>query len=318
VVRVGLVGYGYWGPNYARTFRETDRAMLTWVCDLSTEALRKAKERDPAVKVTLNLADVLNANDCDAVIVAVPTRHHFRVAERVLSARKPVLIEKPLAPTSEECAHLVELAKQSHSVAMVGHVYLYNPAVRYIAQRLRGGDLGAVRYISASRIGFSPKRDDVDALWDLSPHDVSMVLHFLQESPASVCAASHAYLRAGRADVVLALMQFPSGVVCDMQASWDTPFKHRDVTVVAERATIVFDDVASDKVKVYDAAKPGAPPKIPHTVAVEPLKAQLLHFLDCIESGTAPETTLEDGLRVVRVLEGLSGSMRSGRMVTLS
>jgi len=318
VLRVGLVGYGYWGPNYARLLRETERACLTWCCDLSADALSAAKEGDPALKTTQRLDELLAAADCDAVIVVVPTVRHYDVASRVIASGKHLLVEKPLAATSEQARALVAFPKSAGVVRMVGHVYLYNPAVRHMREAIVREEVGSLRYLSASRIGFSPKRDDVDALWDLSPHDISMILHLVGEMPLCVSAFSHAYLRAGRADVVLSTMQFSDGTVADMQASWDTPFKQRRLTVVGAKQTLVFDDVAQEKLRIYDGAKAGHDGRTVPLPPAEPLKQQLEHFLDCIERRVEPATTFEDGLDVVRVLGALSLSAQRRATVALA
>ncbi len=318
MLRVGLVGYGYWGPNYARLLRESGRATLSWCCDLSESARAAAKQHDPAVKTTSNLDELLEANDCDAIIVVVPTVHHYAVTKHIIEAGKHVLVEKPLTATSEEARDLLALPHDDGTIRMVGHVYLYNPAVRYIREAVARGTLGALRYLGASRIGFSPKRDDVDALWDLSPHDISMVLHLLGKMPASVSAFSHAYLRQDRADVVLSTMLFPGGQIADMQASWDTPFKQRRLTVVGEKQSLIFDDVAAEKLSLYESTAAGAPAQTVPIPAAEPLGSQLDHFLDCIENGAAPLTPFRDGLDVVTVLEALSHSAATRSTVTLA
>lgn len=325
MTNLALIGCGYWGPNYARTIAQVPGARLAWCCDLSEAALDHMRAEYPGVKTTHDFRDVLRAPDCDAVIVAVPTQHHAALASAALAAGKPVLVEKPVAPNAREADELAALAERSGLVAMVGHIYVFNPAFRAVLERVRGGELGTLRSLRCTRVGFSPLRDDVDALWDLAPHDVSMLLKLTGSLPDLVFAAGNDYVRKGRADVVFATLRFPGGAVAQLDVSWDFPEKVRKLTVVGDRGIAIFDDGAPEQ-KVREFVRGAAVPEpgsreceivVPLQPAGNPLALQIVEFLAAIERGSALESDLREGAAVVRVLEALTESMRSSGPVAL-
>jgi predicted dehydrogenase len=325
LTNLALIGCGYWGPNYARTIAKVPGARLAWCCDLSDSALAGIRADYPGVKTSRDFNDALLAPDCDAVIVAVPTRDHVAVATAALAAGKPVLVEKPVAPGARQAEELAALAERRGTVAMVGHIYIFNPAFRAVLERLRSGELGTLRSVRCVRVGFSPIREDIDALWDLAPHDVSMLLKLTGSLPEVVFAAGNDYVRAGRADVAFATLRFPGGAVAQLDVSWDFPEKVRKLTVVGDRAVAIFDDAAADH-KVYEYVR-GAPVPEPGSRECElvrpeppagnPLALQLAEFLAAIKRGRALESDLREGAAVVRVLEALTESMVTGRPVAL-
>jgi len=325
LTNLALIGYGYWGPNYARTIAQVPGARLTWCCDLSEEALVRIRAEYPGVKTSRNFKDALRAPDCDAVIVAVPTRDHVAVASAALAAGKPVLVEKPVAPDMRQAEELIALADRCGTVAMVGHIYFFNPAFRALLGRVRAGDLGTLRSLRCSRVGFSPLREDIDALWDLAPHDLSMLLKLSGSLPARVFAAGNDYFRTGRADVAFATLCFPGGLVAQLDVSWDFPEKVRKLTVVGDRGIAVFDDTAADhKVSEYvraavvpDPASRECELSWPVATGGDPLALQLLEFLAAVKRGHAVESNLREGAAVVRVVEALTESIASGKPVDL-
>ena len=314
MIRFGLVGYGYWGPNYARIIEEMPDAALTWCADIAEEARALAHSRHPSASITSDYRELLAAPDCDAVIIATPTRKHFAVALAAFDAGKDMLVEKPLTDSRATASQLASIAESSRLVCMVGHVFLYHPVVRYIDAALREPATGRVRFIASSRVGYSPIRDDVDALWDLAPHDVSMIQAFMQQQPVEVFAVGHSYYRGDRADVVFATLRFADGALASLRLSWAHPFKERRIDVVTQNATFSFDDLAMPKLSRYDGieADRTGTTTTPMITTAEPLRAQLEHFIDCIEHRRAPLTGFSAGEAVVATLEALTTSMRSG------
>lgn len=322
-VRLGLVGFGYWGPNYAKSMASVEGAELAWCADPSEAALRRAAEALPQARLTRNFQELIDADDCDAVIVAVPTSVHASVAHAALDAGKPLLVEKPLSDRYEAASALARAARERDAIAVTGHLYLFNPAVRTMLERVRSGELGALRYMSASRMAFSPIRPDVDALWDLAPHDITMFLSFANAEPIRVYAAQTAYMRADRADAVFATLEFPGGVIASLQVSWDYPFRERLIRIVGSRETLVLDDTApSEKLLAYRAGA-DAPDNRDGTIAHppyapdQPLVEQVRHFVDCVRRGVRSPIDFELGARLVRVLEALTESATTHRPVEL-
>jgi len=313
-MRLGLVGYGYWGPNYARIIEEMPDVTLTWCADVSEAARAAAHAAHPEAQITSDYRRLLEAPDCDAVIIAAPTRQHFEIASAAFDARKHMLVEKPLTDSAVTSAQLADLADEIAVVAMVGHVFLHHPVVRYVQNELRSPAVGAVRFIASSRMGYSPIREDVDALWDLAPHDISMVNAFLGERPTQAFAVGRSYYPGERADVVFGTLRFPSGALASLRLSWAHPFKERRIDIIAQNAAFSFDDLATPKLTRYDGLemdRNGATttPMIPTT---EPLRSQLEHFITCIREQRKPLTGFREGEAVVATLEALSDSMRSG------
>ncbi len=333
-LRVGLIGLGYWGPNYARVVGELEDTTLVAACDAATDAFGVIRSRYPHVRTTVAASDVVEADDVDAVIVATPTSTHHELTLAALAAGKHVLCEKPLASSSAECDELIEAAASAGCTLFVGHTFLYNPAVRRLRELVTTGEIGRVLYCYASRAGLGPIRQDVNALWDLAPHDVSILAYLLDREPVTVSATGQAFLRSGYEDVVFLQLRFEDDVIAGLHLSWLNPYKERKITVVGDRRMVVFDDVATDeKLKVYDRGASyetvsesarGAQygefkalirdgdiviPKVP---AREPLKDQVAHFVDCCLSGRQPETDGAGGRRVVAVLEAASASLEAG------
>jgi len=341
VIRVGLIGLGYWGPNYARVVTELPDVELVAICDTSREALAFMQARTRHVRATTDVSDVLSAGDVDALIVATPTTSHYRLALEALEAGKHVLCEKPLAATVTECDDLIAAADRSSRVLFVGHTFLFNPAVRRMHDLIEDGSIGRLLYAHAVRTGLGPIRQDVNVLWDLAPHDLSILFFLFGEEPISVSASGQPFLRDDVEDVVFAQLRFESGAIAGLHVSWIDPYKVRRLTAIGERRMVVFDDVAVDeKLKIFDkgasyeAVSESARgtefgeyraiirdgdiviPKIP---AQEPLKEQVAEFVRCCRSGERPLTDGAAGRRVVAVLEAATESLRaSGAPVDVS
>jgi predicted dehydrogenase len=333
-VRAGLIGCGYWGPNLARNLHEIAEAELVWCCDLDAGSLTKMRLLYPQIGTTREAADLMHDKDLEAVVIATPARTHFTLAKEAMLAGKHVLVEKPLTMSSREAQELMALAEQRQCVLMVGHVFEYNPAVREMKSLIDRGELGQVYYIHSTRVNLGRVQSDINALWSIAPHDVSILIYLLGAMPEMVSARGGSYLNGNVEDVVFIVLSFPGGVLAHVHASWLDPGKSRCMTVVGSRRMVVYDDVASEgKIKIYDKGvyRKGEPIfgefqyrvhsgdiAIPRIDMAEPLRLECQHFAECIRSGSRPLTDGASGLRVVRVLEAAQQSLdQAGAMVTL-
>jgi predicted dehydrogenase len=322
------VGLGYWGPNLARNFDRLSDAELTWLCDESAEALERWGRAFPSARTSGSLDDLLNDDSLDAVVVATPVRTHAELATRVLAAGKHCFVEKPLALSEKDAEEVVEAARAAGRVLMVGHLLEYHPGVERLAELVRSGELGDLRYIYSNRLNLGKHRQDENALWSLGAHDLSVILVLAGEEPYSWTATGESYVKEGVEDVVFALMRFHSGLIAHMHLSWLDPHKERRFTVVGSKRMATFDDMEIErKLTVYDKgfdedyssygeyiARSGDvfSPRISNE---EPLRLECRHFLDCVREGVAPRSGAESALRVVRVLEGLQRSLMETSLV---
>jgi predicted dehydrogenase len=318
--RVGQAGLGYWGANLVRNFDEL--AELTWLCDAAGERREQYGRRYPRSRVTADFDELLAAGDVDAVVIATPVPTHHDLAKRALLAGKHVFVEKPPAMRAHEMEELVALAQERSLVLMPGHLLLYHPAVQKVKDLIDGGDLGDVLCIYGNRQNLGKIRKDENALWSLGVHDLSVILHLLEEEPSEVWAHGNAFLNPGVEDVVFCYLRFPSGKIAHMHLSWLDPHKMRKLTVVGREKMVVFDDMELErKVTIYEKA-PWEPastygewrtrtgdifsPKIPNH---EPLRLECRHFLGLVEHGPGDFREATDGLAVVRTLEQLQSSL---------
>jgi predicted dehydrogenase len=333
-LRIGLIGLGYWGPNYARVVGELPESELVVICDTSPDALAFMEGRVSHVRATSDPAEVLSAGDVDAIIVATPTTSHYPLALEALESGKHVLCEKPLAPTVAECDQLVAAAEHAGRILFVGHTFLFNPAVRKMRELIERGSIGRLLYAHSVRTGLGPIRQDVNVLWDLAPHDLSILFFLFGEVPVSVSASGQSFLRSDVEDVVFAQLRFDRGGIAGLHVSWLDPYKVRRVTAVGDQRMVVFDDIAVDeKLKVFDkGASYEAVSKsargtefgeyraiirdgdivIPKIAPQEPLKDQVAAFLSSCRSGKPPLTDGYSGRQVVAVLEAATESLRTG------
>ncbi|MFN3408128.1 MAG: Gfo/Idh/MocA family protein [Limisphaerales bacterium] len=326
-IRVAVVGCGYWGPNLVRNLSQTAGCEVVLVCDASENRLRHMKGLYPAVPGTTRFEDVIENPNVDAVIVATPVRFHYPMGKAALEAGKHVFIEKPLARTVAECEELMALSEAKGLVLMVGHTFLFSPAVNRMKEIIESGDIGKVRYISASRLNLGLFQKDINVAWDLAPHDLSIILHLLEASPISVGCQGSCHVARGIEDVTTMYLNFKHDCCAMVQSSWLDPKKVRQMTVVGSRRMIVYDDMEPlEKIKVYDA-RVEAPPNydtfaqlnyqyhhgdvyIPYIRQDEPLKMEMRHFIECIREGIQPICGGPEGTEVVRILEGANQSLR--------
>ena len=320
MTRVALVGLGYWGPNLARNF--DDLAELRWLCDASPDALERFGARYAQARTTTDLDEVLADPELDAVVVATPAVTHYELAKRALEAGKHVLVEKPPAMNAVEAEDLVATSESNGRVLMPGFLLLYHPAVQKMKELVASGELGEVFCVYSNRQNLGKIRTDENALWSLGIHDLSVVLHLLDEEPSEAWAHGNAILTPGIEDVVFCYLRFPSGKIAHMHLSWLDPHKMRRITVVGREKMVVFDDMELErKVTIYEKG-PWQPtetygewqtrtgdifsPKVPSD---EPLRAECRHFLDLVRGEGDPLAAALDGLAVVRVCEQLQASL---------
>lgn len=324
---VALVGYGYWGPNLARNLHEQPAARLSHVVDVNPTALERA-QRLYNCAVTTQLDTVLADPAVDAVVVATPARTHFAVAYAALQAGKHVMVEKPLTMDLGEARLLIELAQQRNLTLMVGHVFEYNPAVRFIKQVIERGELGDVYYLYSRRVNLGRVQSDVNALWSIAPHDISIALYLLGQMPTAVRCQGASCLNGEVEDVIFLTMYFPGNVLCHVHASWLDPSKTREMTVVGSQKMIVYDDVSAEgKVRIYDkgAFRRGEVTYgdfqyklhsgdilIPKLDMREPLQEECAHFIHCVRTGQQPLTDGHNGWRVLSVLAAGQQSLDAG------
>jgi len=320
VTKVGLAGLGYWGPNLARNFDEL--AELAWLCDLSDEQRERFAARYPEARLTGDFDEMLADDALDAVIVATPVVTHAELAKRALEAGKHVLVEKPPALTGAEVEDLLATAEEQGRVLMPGHLLLYHPGVVRLKELIRSGELGDVLYVYGNRQNLGQIRKDENALWSLGVHDLSVILHLLEEEPIEVWARGESFLTEGVEDVVFSYLRFPSGKVAHMHLSWLDPHKMRRITVVGRDKMAVFDDMELDrKLTIYDKGPVERAetygewmtrtgdiysPKLPND---EPLRLECEHFLRLVAGEGDPLAAARDGVSVVRALEQLQASL---------
>jgi len=323
--RVGLVGLGYWGPNLARNFDEL--GTLVALCDLDAELRERFAARYPNARVYADYGEMLACGDLDAVVVATPVPTHFALSKQALEAGRHVFVEKPPAMRAAEMEELVTLAADRELVLMPGHLLLYHPGVQKVKQLIDAGDLGEILCIYGNRQNLGVIRKDENALWSLGVHDLSVILHLLDEEPDEMWAHGNAFLNPGVEDVVFCYLRFPSGRIAHMHLSWLDPHKMRRITVVGKDKMVVFDDMALErKVTVYEKG-PWQPaetygewrtrtgdifsPRIPND---EPLRLECSHFLQLVAAGRGDGKEARDGLAVVRALEALQATLAGARV----
>jgi predicted dehydrogenase len=326
---VGVVGCGYWGPNLIRNFRSLQDCTLKTMCDVSEDRLRHLKTLYPEVVGETRYDQMLCDAELDAVVIATSVKYHYPMAKASLLAGKHTLIEKPLASSTAECEELVDIARRNGLVLMVGHTFLYSPAVRKIKELVEWGDIGEIRYISARRLNLGLFQKDINVAWDLAPHDLSIILHIMGEQPLTVNCSGSAHITPNIQDVTTMYLQFSKQRSAIIQSSWLDPRKVREMTIVGSKRMVVYDDVApQEKLRIFDA-RVERPPHydtfaefhyayhygdsyIPYVKQEEPLKNECQHFLDCIHNGATPLTSGAKGTEVVRILEASSESLRQG------
>lgn len=326
MINIAQIGAGYWGPNLVRNFLQVTGVGRFILCDLDTGRLHKIKGQHKSLEITDSPEAVFADPSIDAVVLAIPAAMHYEYAKKALLAGKHVLVEKPLAMTGADSKELIGLAEKANKVLMVGHTFMYNEAVLRIKKYIDDGEIGDIYYILSQRLNLGRVRQDVNALWNLAPHDVSIILFWLGEKPSKVSAKGLVFLQDGIEDVVFVDLDFPSGRAAHIHVSWLDPSKTRKMVIVGSKKMLVYDDTSADaKIIIYDK---GIDKKhiirdlpeinsfgqfqlmqrqgdilIPKIDFKEPLRLECQHFVDCIINGWVPITDGVNGLNVVDVLE---------------
>jgi len=320
------VGLGYWGPNLARNFDRLPETRLRWICDASEEARARWIPHFPNTRASADLEELLSDPELDAVAVATPVSSHAQLAQRVLAAGKHCFVEKPVAQSVADAEQVASAAAEAGRILMVGHLLEYHPGVQKLKEIADSGDLGGLHYLYSNRLNLGKLRADENALWSLGAHDVSVVLVLAGEEPSEVMAFGESYMRPGVEDVVFCYLRFPSGLAAHMHLSWLDPHKERRLTVVGSQRMATFDDMELEgKVTVYDKgfdqdyasfgeyiARSGDIWS-PRVSSEEPLRIECRHFAECVRTGAEPRSGPASGIRVVRVLEALQGSLTARR-----
>jgi len=319
--RLALIGYGYWGPKLARVASGLDEARLTAICDRDADRRRQAAEHHPEVDLAEHPAEVFSRPGIDGVMIATPVATHAALVRAALEAGKHVMVEKPFVDDSARARELLDLAGRLGLTVMVGHTFLYSAPVRALRAALEAGEVGRVRYIHSQRLNLGLVRPDVNVIWDLAAHDVSILLYALGERPSALQAEGAAFLRADLDEVAFIGLRFPSGIVARVDVSWLAPLKVRLLVVSGERGMIAYDDTAPQPVRVFDRGARRREAggieywdrgeRSPELVMTEPLLVQCREFVARMSGGGRPEPPGFD-LDVVRALELADRSLRRG------
>lgn len=328
-IRLGVIGSGYWGPNLIRNYIALPEAEVVCVADVKQDRLDHIKGLYPKIETTKDYTDFFYMN-LDAVVVATPPASHFALAKDCMERGLHAFVEKPITLNSRDAEELVNLAEEKDLTLMVGHTFEYNPVVRKIKEIIDSGELGKIYYIDAMRLNLGLFQSDMNVLWDLAPHDISILLYLLDQDPVSVSARGGDCIFKGKHDVAYMHLKFPDNVLAHVHVSWLDPCKVRRYTVVGSRKMLVYDDVESlEKIKIYDKGVETPPYTdtfgdfqcsyrygdviIPHIRFTEPLRIESQHFIDCILNRCdEPLTSGRDGLRVVKILETAQKSLENG------
>ena len=324
---MGIVGLGYWGPNVARNVAEHSRSELTWLCDTREGVLRAAARRHPQAAVTTSYEEMLAAPDIDAVAIITPVSTHFELAQAALEAGKHVLIEKPLAASSGEAEELIRRAEDDGLVLMPGHTFLYSPPVVRIKELLDEGELGDIYFISLSRVNLGLHQPDVSVIWDLAPHDLSILSFWLGQTPVEISAMARSCVLPETPDVAFVNMRYRTGTVAHLELSWLSPVKLRRTSIVGSEKMVVYDDTSTEPIRIFDAGAELPPPETfgefrlsyrtgdiisPKIEATEPLALEVADFCSAIIDGTAPRSSAQLGYELVGTIEAIERALESG------
>ena len=325
-MNIAQIGVGYWGPNLLRNLVANKSCEVKTVVDLSEDRRNFVKGLYPSIVATDQIDDVLNDAEIDAVVVATPVASHFVLSMKALESGKHVLVEKPMATTVEEVHQIGKLADKKKLIAMVGHTFLYNSAVRYVKTLIDSGELGDIRYIYSQRVNLGRIRDDVNALWNLAPHDISIIQYWLDDpEPVHVTRNGMDYVQKGIDDVVFMNIEYLDNIMANIHVSWLDPHKIRRMTVVGSEKMVVYDDIAENKIIIYDKGidrmailgehmdfdnpatfsfnHRSGDVVMPKIKWIEPLKTEIEHFVDSILNGTPCLTDTNHAKKVVKILE---------------
>ncbi len=327
MIKIGIIGCGYWGPNHVRIFSQLTQSEVVMCADSSVERLQWLKGLYSQVQTTEYYQDILSNPEIEAVVIATPTETHYQISKEALEANKHVLCEKPLSLRSQECLDLEKLAKKNEKILMVGHIFIFHQGILKLKEYISQGVIGRVLYAHSQRTNLGPFRYDVNALWDLAPHDVSIFNYLLDAAPVRASACGQEYLGTSHEDLAFATLEYPDNVLVNIHVSWLDPRKVRRLTIVGDQKMMTWDDLDNlGPIKLYDKhvqrtktfyqtygefqllSKEGSI-TIPNVKNTEPLKTQAIYFLDCINNGRQP--VLTDAQKALRVVKALSAIQKS-------
>jgi predicted dehydrogenase len=326
-VRVAVIGLGYWGPNLVRNLYESNAADLVLVCDAREEALDRVGRRYPRLRRTTDAAAAIADPDVEAVVIATPIATHYELARSALDAGRHAFVEKPLAASVAEGTELAHLAADRGLVLMPGHTFLYSPPVEMIRSLIAAGELGEIYFVSTSRVNLGLHQSDASVVWDLGPHDFSILAYWLEETPAYVTALSRGCVMPDTPDVAFINLEYASGTIAHVEIAWLAPSKLRRTTIVGSRKMVVYDDTSIEPVRIFDAGVTLRDPETfgeyrlsyrtgdivsPRVDVAEPLLLELNDFCRAIRTATAPRSTAALGLEVLRTVEAAERSLSSG------
>ncbi len=332
-INLGVIGCGHWGPNYIRDFNSLHQSNVKYVCDLQNNRLKLIKSLYPKVIVTSNYRDILKDRSIEAVVISTTAVSHYGLVKDALLYDKHVLVEKPFVLNIEDANQLIDLAEKKKKIIMVAHTFLYNSGIRKLRELIKTKKLGKIFYLHSKRTNLGPLRKDVGALWDLSPHDISIFQYLLELEPIEVFAKGRDYLQEGKEDVVFITLTYPNNIIANIHVSWLDPRKVREITVVGNKKMAIFDDLnLKEPVHLYDKRVMKKRFKqdyqsfkefqmiirngkvtAPKVIMQEPLKIECQHFLDCILQNRVPLSDGREGLKILKVLKAIQLSLKIGR-----
>jgi predicted dehydrogenase len=333
VVKFGVIGYGYWGPNVVRNLDQLDGSEVVAVCDKSPTARKRIHKSYPHVKVVSETAEVMSSTEIDAIAIVTPVQTHYELTKAALQHGKHVFVEKPFTSDSGQAEELINLAAKKNLKIMVDHTFLFTGAVKKIGQLLEEGALGKVYYYDSTRVNLGLFQHDVNVIWDLAPHDLSIIDHLIKETPEAVSATGQTHLN-GHEDVAFITVYFPNKIIAHINVNWLSPVKVRTTLIGGEKKMLVWNDLEADeKIKVYDkgvhiTSREGLYNLLvnyrsgdmwaPQVEQVEALKQELAYFIDCVTNNHTPFNDGAAGLRVVKLLEAANESVsKRGSLVYL-
>src|SRR5215470_3995206 len=326
-LRFGVIGWGYWGPKVARNLASLPDATVSMVVDMDVRRLASIEASQTGIATTTNIQELMRSN-VDAIAIAAPVRFHYQLARDALLHGKHVLVEKPLTASIEEAEELVTLAEERQLTLMVGHTFEYSPAVQELRKLVQNGDLGRIYCVEAERVNLGLFRNDINVIWDLAPHDISILLYLLGKTPEQIKVQAHAHIQPGIHDVAHLDLNYADGMNAHIHVSWLHPCKIRRVTVIGDAKMVVYDDTnPAEAIKIYNkGANVDADPvvsyrygeiSIPHIGWVEPLRLECEDFAAAIRHGTVPRSNGRVGLEVVRVLAAAQQALEQQERVAI-
>lgn len=335
MIRVGVIGYGYWGPNLVRNYHASDKTEIRMVCDLDAERVKKVSKLYPSVKLTTDIDEIINSDEIDALSIATPVSTHYELAMKAMNAGKHVLVEKPIADSSEKCEQMLEAAEKNGVTLMVDHTFPYTAAVRKIRDLVRAGDIGDLYYFDSVRVNLGLFQSDVSVIWDLAVHDLSIMEYVLPCKPIAVTAAGIAHVKDNPVNTAYLTLLYEEDFISHIHVSWLAPVKLRQTLLGGSEKMVVYNDLEQvEKIKVYDKGITVDPsPEDIHQMRIgyragdiwapqiarkEALAELVAHFTDVIDNSASPITSAESGARIVRILEAATESIQDNcKVVTL-